>query len=89
MVDTISQYILTIVPALTALIGVVVALGVGIGKIRKANRETADKVEEVSKNDKLLKARLADTHKENVELKKQLGEVLSRLNHVHISDKEE
>lgn len=88
-IDIITQYILAIVPAFTAVVGMVVTLGVGVGKIKKANRETTDKVEEVSRGDKELKRQLADVHKENVELKQQLKEVMARMKHLYFVEQEE
>lgn len=88
-IDIITQYILAIVPAFTAVVGMVVTLGVGVGKIKKANRETTDKVEEVSHNDRMLKKQLAEVHKENIELKKQLNEVMARMKHLYFVEQEE
>lgn len=88
-IDIITQYILAIVPAFTAVVGMVVTLGVGIGKIKKANKETSDKVEEVSHSDKMLKKQLTEVHRENVELKKQLNEVSARMKHLYFVEKEE
>ena len=89
ILDAISQYILAIVPSVTAVIGMIVALGVGIGQIKKANKESTSEVREVSKNDKELKRQLRDVHKENVELKEQLNEVLARMKHMYFVDKPE
>lgn len=88
-IDIITQYILAIVPAFTAVIGMIVTLGVGIGKIKKANSETTTKVTELSENDRALKRQLQDVHKENVELKKQLNEVTARMKHLYFVEKPE
>lgn len=87
VIDEITQYILAIVPAVTALVGMIVTVGVGIGKIRKANNITADKVEKVSKGNRELKKQLVEVakqneevKKENVELKKALVELNKKLN---------
>lgn len=91
--DIITQYVLAIVPAFTAVVGMIVTLGVGIGKIKKANSETSSQVKELSETDKSLKRQLVQVHKENVELKKQLNEVTARLKHMYFvenpEDKEE
>lgn len=89
ILDAINQYILAIVPSVTAVIGMFVALGVGIGQIKKANRDATKEVREVSKNDKELKRQLRDVHKENAELKEQLNEVLARMKHMYFVDKPE
>ena len=88
ILDAISQYILAIVPSVTAIIGMIVALGVGIGQIKKANSESTKEVREVSKNDRDLKRQLKEVHRENVELKQQLNEVLARLKHMYFVEEE-
>jgi predicted RNase H-like nuclease (RuvC/YqgF family) len=88
-IDIITQYILAIVPAFTAVVGMIVTLGVGIGKIKKANSETTTKVTELSENDRALKRQLQDVHRENVELKKQLNEVTARMKHLYFVEKSE
>lgn len=89
MLDAITQYILALVPAVTALVGMAVCVGVGVGKIRKANRDTVDSIDRVGKKSQSLESQLQDVHKENVELKKQLRKVMAKLDHVHIVEKEE
>lgn len=88
-IDIITQYILAIVPAFTAVVGMIVTLGVGIGKIKKANSETTTQVKELSETDKALKRELRDVHKENAELKKQLNEVTARMKHLYFVEKPE
>lgn len=88
-IDIITQYILAIVPAFTAVVGMIVTLGVGIGKIKKANSETSSQVRELSDNDRALKKQLVQVHKENAELKKQLNEVTARLKHMYFVEKPE
>ena len=86
-IDVITQYILAIVPAFTAVVGMIVTLGVGIGKIKKANSETTSQVKELSETDKSLKKELREVHKENAELKKQLNEVTARMKHLYFVEK--
>lgn len=81
--DAITQFILAIVPAFTAVVGMITTLGVAIGKIKKANSETRDEVKAMTENDKALKKQLKEVHKENVELKQQLNEVSARLKHMY------
>lgn len=88
-IDIITQYILAIVPAFTAVMGMVVTLGVGIGQIKKANKDTTAEVRNISEGDKALKRQLTEAHKENVELKKQLIEVTARLKHMYFVEKPE
>lgn len=89
MLDAITQYILALVPAVTALVGMAVCVGVGVGKIRKANRNTVDSIDKVSRKSQSLESQLIEVHKENIELKKQLRKAMAKLDHVHIVEKEE
>ena len=41
-ISSITALIMSIAPAITAVIGIIVALGVGIGNIKKANKDTID-----------------------------------------------
>lgn len=84
--DIVTQYLLSLVPAVTALAGMVTIIGVSIGKIKKANRETVDKVTE---SDRTLKKQLVTVQKENIELKKALTKIEAKLNHVHFVETKE
>lgn len=88
MLDVITQYILALVPAVTALVGMAVCVGVGVGKIRKANRDTVDSIDRVSKKSQSLESQLADVHRENVELKKQLRKLMAKVEHIHFVEDE-
>ena len=89
MLDAITQYILALVPAVTALVGMAVCVGVGVGKIRKANRDTVDSIDTISRKSQSLESQLQTVHAENVELKRQLRKVMAKLEHVHIVDEKE
>lgn len=92
MLDVITQYILALVPAVTALVGMAVTIGVGVGAIKRANRETIETVDvsnkNVCKHTESLESQLRDVHAENVQLKKQLKKVMAKLDHVHIVEDE-
>ena len=75
-ISQITQYIIELSPAITALIGVVVALVVGIKKIKKANEET---VRDVKATNKEIKEANIALLKENVELK---GEIKTLMRHI-------
>lgn len=75
VIDEITQYILAIVPAVTALVGMIVTIGVGIGAIRKANNITSEKVERLTNSHKALVDQNADLRRENLELRKTLIEL--------------
>lgn len=88
-IDVITQYVLAIVPAFTAIVGMITTLGVAIGKIKKANSETKEEVRALSETDRDLKKQLREVHKENAELKHQLNEVTARMKHMYFVEKEE
>lgn len=89
MLDAITQYILALVPAVTALVGMAVCVGVGVGKIKRANRDTVDSIDRVNKKSQSLESQLQEVHAENIELKRQLRKAMAKLDHVHIVEKEE
>lgn len=83
MIDTITQYILAIVPAVTAIMGMVVVIGVGIGKIKKALNGSEVKIEDMSRRQstrmKEIQEQNIEIKKENVELKKALVELNKKI----------
>lgn len=87
--DAITQFILAIVPAFTAVVGMITTLGVAIGKIKKANSETKEEVKAMTENDRALKRQLKDVYEENVELKKQLSKLSARMSHLYFVEKPE
>lgn len=88
--DLITQYVLALAPAITSIISMVVALGVGIGQIRKANNLTVSEVKEnnkaISERQSSLEAQLSAVHRENAELKKNLNRVMKKLENVYIKE---
>lgn len=89
-ISEIYAVIIAAAPAITAVIGIIVALGVGIGNIKRANRDTLSEVR--SKNASLeqkvdqIAQKNAELMQENSELKRDLRKVMAKLNHVHIED---
>lgn len=79
VIDEITQYILAIVPAVTALVGMIVTIGVGIGAIRKANNITSEKVERLTGSHKALIEQNNELRKENRELKRALIELNKKI----------
>ena len=79
MIDAITQYILAIVPAVTAIMGMVVIVGVGIAKIKNALGGNEVKIENMSRAQnarmKAIEEQNIELKKENVELKKTLTEL--------------
>lgn len=88
-IDIITQYILAIVPAVTAIAGMITTVGVAIAKVKKANNDATAKVESICNDDRALKKQLIEVHKENAELKGQLNEVTARMKHLYFIDKGE
>ena len=88
-IDAITQFILAIVPAFTAVVGMITTLGVAIGKIKKANKETTDLVQETNKENVNLRHQLNTVMKENAELKKEQRKINAKLDHMYFIDKEE
>lgn len=89
-ISEITAYIISLAPTISAVIGIIVSLVVGIKRIKHDNRDTLDEcrkqnaavVENVAqiaqKNDELTR--------ENAELKRDLRKVMSKLNHVHFEE---
>ena len=79
-IDAITQYILSIVPAVTAIMGMVVVVGIGIAKIKNALNGNAEKVENISNR---TSSRMKAIEEQNIELKKEnreLKKALTELN---------
>ena len=87
-ISEIYAIIIAAAPAITAIIGIIVSLAVGIKRIKQANTDTLGEVR--SKNAYLEKKvdqiaqKNEDLIRENNELKKDLRKVMAKLNHVHI-----
>ena len=100
-ISSITALIMSIAPAVTAVIGIIVALGVGIGNIKKANQDTVNTAKKAHKdtidmlaeqNAKLMEnvSQIAQNNvelvRENEELKRHLRKIAAKLDHVHIID---
>lgn len=75
----VTQYIIEIAPAVTSLIGVVVALIVGIKKIKATGDST---IQEIKDQTKEISNANATLMKENLELKGELKKVLNDIHNV-------
>ena len=84
--ENIMNLILAYSPAITACISVVVALIVGIKKIKKAGNDTLNNVKE--SNEQVIKDN-ANLRRENAALKKELTKVMAHIKHVHFIDNPE
>lgn len=88
-IDAITQFILAIVPAFTAVVGMVTTLGIAIGKIKKANKDTTELVQETYKDNRDLRKKLNAVMEENAELKREQRKINAKLDHMYFIDKEE
>lgn len=96
MMDIIAQYILSIVPAVTAVTGMIVCIAVGINKIKKSNAEASASVKEMKKIQEKQEEKILE-YKSDIKLLKSelssmsaaLRKVSARIDHVHIIDKKE
>lgn len=77
--DIITQYILALVPAVSAIMGMAVIVGVGIGKIKKALTGNEEKVERISSRTKAVEEQNIELKRENRELKKALVELNKKI----------
>ena len=77
--DIITQYILALVPAVSAIMGMAVIVGVGIGKIKKALSGNEEKVERISSRTKAIEEQNIELKRENRELKKALVELNKKI----------
>ena len=63
-IDLITQYIVAIGPAVTALIGVIVTIAVGVGAVKKAISGSDEKIERISKKDREIINKLEQANNE-------------------------
>lgn len=89
-ISQITELILNLSPAITAVIGIIVALIVGIKRIKLANTDTLN---ECRKQNAAVAAEVAqiaqkndELTRENLELKKDLRKVMAKLSHVHVEE---
>lgn len=75
----ITQYLIELSPAITALVGIVVTIVVGVKKIKAANAET---IADVKATNKAMKQANVELMKENAELKGEIKKVLKELHNV-------
>lgn len=86
--EQIMTVIVASAPSLTAIIGVVVAVLKGIKSNKSTNQELINKFETVkaevikTKEYEALKDQLLLVHRENVELKKKLNELLTKIDKI-------
>ena len=83
VIDTITQYILALSPAVTALVAIIVTVAVGVGKVRNAINGNTESVERTSRSTNKIIESLGEQNKilrdENRELKKALVELNKKI----------
>ena len=89
--EQIINYLIEFSPAITAIIGILVSLIVGIKKIKAHNNETLEEIK--TANERIIELyqqevqKRQDVQRENEEIKRDLRKVMAKLNHVQIKDK--
>ena len=89
MLDVITQYIISLVPAVTAVAGMVTVMGVAIAKVKKAHKEATTEVKEAHKENVELRKELADVVRENKELKQSIKKITARMEHMYYIEEKE
>lgn len=88
MLDAVTQYLLAITPAVTAVVGIITVFGVSIGKIKKANRDATKEIKEIHQENVELRRELRETMKENREIKQTLKKITAKMEHMYFVDEE-
>lgn len=82
-INAITEYILSITPAISALVAVIVVVAVGVGKVKNALKDNGEVVERThSKNSKAFEAIIEqnkELRKQNIELKNALVELNKKI----------
>jgi|GEM_PF-1951266 len=89
-INEITALVMSLAPTISAVIGVIVSLIVGIKRIKHDNRDTLDECRKqnaaVIENVAQIAQKNEELTRENEELKRDLRKVMAKLNHVHIED---
>ena len=89
-INEITALIMSMAPTISAVIGIIVSVAVGIKRVKQTNRDTLDECRKqnasVIENVAQIAQNNEDLRRENEELKRDLRKVMAKLNHVHIKD---
>ena len=89
-ISEITALILSLAPAVSAVIGIIVSLVVGIKRIKHDNRDTLEECRKqnasVIENVAQIAQKNDELTRENAELKRDMRKIMAKLNHVHIKD---
>lgn len=89
MIETITNYIISLVPAVTAVAGMLSVMGIAIAKVKKAHNEATTEIKETHKENVELRRELADVVKENKELKQSIKKITARMEHMYYIEEKE
>lgn len=89
MLDAITQYVLALVPAFTAVVGMITTLGIAIAKIKNACKDATKEIREAHEENKAMRRENRELMKENRELKQNLNKITARMAHMYWIDKKE
>ena len=88
--EQVMQYLVEFSPAITAVISVLVAMVVGIKKIKGHNDKAIKELREAEQRIVIINEQrnedLEELRRENAELKADLRKMMAKLNHVKIKD---
>lgn len=89
-INEITALIMSLAPTISAVIGIIVSVAVGIKRVKQANKDTLDECRKqnasVIENVAQIAQKNEQLTRENEELKRDLRKVMAKLNHVHIID---
>lgn len=89
-ISEITALIMSLAPTISAVIGIIVSLVVGIRRIKHDNRDTLAECRKQNASIRENVAQIAqkneELRQENAELKRDLRKVMNKLNHVHVED---
>lgn len=90
MMTQVINYIIEFSPAITAVVGILVSLIVGIKKIKGHNDKTMKELQETEQRIIVINEQrneeLEELRRENAELKADLRKVMAKLNHIKFKD---
>ncbi|MBP5784631.1 MAG: hypothetical protein J6W16_03490 [Methanobrevibacter sp.] len=86
-----ETYLISLIPAVSSVIGIIASVIVAVKKIKKSNAETEINVKNVlaevkkeKEENKLLKTQLQVAISNNATIAQELSEIKAKLNHIHV-----
>ena len=78
-IDAITQYILALTPAITAIVAMAVTIAVGVGQIKKALGSNVESIERIGNKSKAIETQNIELKRQNIELKRENAELKKAL----------